>query len=673
MSVGARTARRVRRAPAGLGRAGARTARHVRGGPAWLGRAGAPVYSAAPRRPTASARGAARFLAALAGAAALCACLGGCGGVFSSADAAGVTPSRELAEARANPVAVSPIPGTEDASPYTQISFLGGPGTKVANVSVVGSRSGSHSGRLVRYSTGTGESFLLNRPLTPGEQVAVHALVGRGFGPGHPAPNRPVTSVFAVARPAAVSQAEFHKEPGDRKAVQHFASAPSLTPSTVSLYTGAQSGAAPGYLFLAPYQGLGTPGEMISEQDGALVWFHPLPSGVASTNFRVQEYEGRPVLTWWQGRILEVGFGQGEDVIYDSSYRQIATIRGGNGYKADLHEIRLTPQGTAWIDEFDPIHYDTSSLGGVKGGILTDSVVQEIDVKTGLVMWEWHALGHIPLRDSTMQVQRSSYPWDFVHVNSVDPGTSGDVLLSSRNTCALYDVSIKTGAFNWQLGGPHSTFRLGRGTRTWFQHDAEWQAGGTISVFDNGATPVKEKQSRAVLLKPDYARRTVSLVRAFANPSRTLSAAAQGNALALPGGDWLMGYGNLPNFTEYGPSGAVRLDGQLGKGVQNFRTYLSPWTGHPSEPPALAATRSGGGVTVSTSWNGATEVASWQVLVGSAPGSLSPVATVARSGFETTATVSLPVSVSAMPAYVQTRALSASGAVLGSSAAVRVS
>ena len=61
---------------------------------------------------------------------------------------------------------------------------------------------------------------------------------------------------------------------------------------------------------------------MIAEQDGALVWFHPLPAGDESTNFQVQQLEGKPVLTWWQGRILEVGFGQGEDVIYNTSYKQ---------------------------------------------------------------------------------------------------------------------------------------------------------------------------------------------------------------------------------------------------------------------------------------------------------------------------------------------------------------
>jgi hypothetical protein len=596
-------------------------------------------------------------LAALAMCVGLCAC----GDGSSSAATSSLTPTADRAEAQANSVAVSPLPGTEDASPSTQISFLGEAGATVANVSVVGSRSGNHPGKLKRYSTGTGESFVPNTPFRAGEQVAVHALVGTGSG----TPVKPVTTIFTVAHQAAVSQAEFPNNPGDPHAIQHYASAPKLTPSTVRITTHEQPGAAPGDLFVAPYQGKGTPGPMISEQDGTLVWFHPLPTSVQAADFEVQQYEGKPALTWWQGRILKVGFGQGEDVIYDSSYKQLATIRGGNGYRADLHQFRLTPQGTAWIDEFDPIKMGLSSLHGA-GGVLTDSVVQEIDVKTGLVMWEWHALGHIPLHDSYNPIPHNGNPWDYIHVNSIDPGTSGDVLLSARNSWALYDVDIKTGAFNWQLGGKHSTFRLGSGTKTYWQHDAEWQSGGLISVFDNGSTPPREKQSRGVLLKPNFSAKTVALAKSFVNPSKTLLAPAQGNTLGLAGNNWLMGYGNLPNFTEYDSAGHVVLDGTLGRNVQDFRTYLSPWSGHPSSLPALVAKRSGASVQVQTSWNGATDVASWKLLVGSSPSLLTPLTTVPKHGFQTTATVTTSAP------YIESWALNANGNELGASAPTRV-
>ena len=474
-----------------------------------------------------------------------------------------------------------------------------------------------------------------------------------------------MSTSFTIAQQAAVSQKEFPLSPGDATAVQHYSTAPALTPSSVRITTAAKPASAPGDLFLAPYQGKGSPGPMIADQQGNLLWFRPLPSGVSATNFQVVQYQGKPVLAWWQGRIIQVGFGEGEDVLYDSSYRRIATIRAGNGYHADLHEIRITPQGTAWIDVFDPIHADLSSVHGPANGILTDSVAQQIDIKTGLVMWEWHTLGHIPLTDSNNPVPKS-YPWDYAHLNSADPGASNDVLVSVRNTWTLYDIDIRSGSIVWRLGGRRSSFKLGSGTRFYWQHDAEFQPGGLVSVFDNGSDPPKEKQSRGLLLRPDPSTHTVSLVKQFVNPSKTLLAESQGNALTLPGGNWLLGYGRLPNFTEFDSAGHVLLDGTLGKDVQNFKSFLSPWEGHPTTAPAVLARPAGAGaIGVAVSWNGATDVASWRVLAGASSSSLAAVATAAKSGFQTSLTVH-----TAGP-YVAVQALDGSGAVLGTSATVK--
>ncbi|MGH2831517.1 MAG: arylsulfotransferase family protein, partial [Solirubrobacteraceae bacterium] len=435
--------------------------------------------------------------------------------------------------------------------------------TQISDVHVVGSHSGVHSGVLKAYSTGTGESFLPSKPFSAGERVSVSALAG----------TQKLTSTFTIAHQASVNEQEFPINPGNPHAVQHYASAPTLTPSTVTITTPARSGASPGYLFMAPYQGRGSPGPMIVGQNGALVWFHPLPAGESATNFQVQNYEGKPVLTWWQGRILKVGFGQGEDVLYNSSYQKLATVRAGNGYHADLHEILLTPEGTAWIDAFDPIHMNLSSVHGSSHGILTDSVIEEVDIKTGLVMWEWHALGHISPKDTLNPVSGGQYPWDYVHINSISPGSADDVLLSSRNTWTLYDVNMHTGGFNWLFGdGKSSSLKLGAGVRFYWQHDAQFQPGGLISVFDNGSTPPKQHESAGLLLRPQISSHTVTLVKRFANPSKTLLASSQGNTLSLPGGNWLLGYGGLPNFTEFSSSGQVLLDGTLGRNVQDFRT-----------------------------------------------------------------------------------------------------
>jgi hypothetical protein len=580
-------------------------------------------------------------------------------GASSSASSAGIASEDSARAAAANPVAVSPQPGTPDASPSTQISFLGPAGTRVGSVNAVGSRSGRHAGVVRAYSTGTGESFIPSHPFRSGERVTVTASVASG---GSSATAR---TTFTIAHQATVSQQEFPTNPGDARAIQHYSSAPTLTPSSVRVTTAARPGITPGYFFLAPYQGKGTAGPMIVDNAGNLVWFHPLRAGLAATNFGVQQYQGKPVLVWWQGRILRVGFGQGEDVLYDGSYRQVGRVRAGNGYKADLHEIRITPEGTAWVDVFDPIHMNLSSVRGPAKGILTDSVVQEIDIKTGLVMWEWHTLGHIPVRESHNPVPHS-YPWDYAHLNSADPGSSGDVLVSVRNTWTVYDVDIHSGGIRWRLGGNRSSFRRGGGTRFYWQHDAEFQPGGLISMFDNGSDPPKEKQSRGLLLRADTASHDVTLVKQFVNPTKTLLAESQGNALSLPGGNWLLGYGRLPNFTEFDPAGHVLFDATLGKEVQNFKTLQSPWEGRPTSPPTLTAKPNGSGaLTVAASWNGATAVASWRVLAGSAPSSLAPVASAPKAGFQTTVTAP------ASGAYVAVQALAAGGAVLATSATVK--
>src|SRR5207248_325277 len=168
----------------------------------------------------------------------------------------------------------------------------------------------------------------------------------------------------------------------------------------------------------------------------------------------------------------------------------------------------------------------------------------------------------------------------------------------------------------------------------------------------------KERQSRGLLLAPDVGARKVTLVRQYVNPARRLLASSQGNMLALPGGRWLLGYGWLPNFTEYAAAGRVLLDGTLGRHVQSFKTTLSPWHGQPADAPGVAVRRTGPGqATVLASWNGATDVASWRVLSGPSPGSLAPVASAPRSGFET----SIPLAAAAP--YVAVQALDGSGAL----------
>jgi hypothetical protein len=564
-------------------------------------------------------------------------------------------------------VTVSPAPDSRDASVSTQLSMLGVPAGDLSHVTVTGSLSGAHAGRLHAYSQGDGASFVLSRPITQGERVSVHAELRDGVS----------TVAFAWGFTAAVQDHGGHAGGSARPApqvssYQRFRSRPELQPPTIAV-TAHSPAATPGDIFIAPYSGPGQYGPMILDESGAVLWFKPLsPTGTRAADFRVQQYEGKPVLTWWQDPLIAGGSSKAGEVITDSSYRRLAVIRAGNGYQPDLHEFQITPQGVGLITVYDGIDCDLSSVGGAKDAAVADTLFQEIDLKTGLVEYEWHSLDHVPLSDSYASGAHASRttPFDFFHINAIDVEQDGDLLVDARNTWAAYDVDPRSGQVRWRLGGKRSSFAMGPGTRTAWQHDAREQPDGTITFFDNGATPAVHKQSRAIDVRLDMQAMTATLVREQTHPGSALVAGSQGNVQALADGSWMVGWGESPYVSEFSASGSLLFDAHLPAAYESYRAYRLPWSGQPTDLPALAVVRSpqGRGATVYASWNGAAKLAAWRVLAGPSPGALAPVASKAKTGFET----ALAVPGASAGDYVQLQALDASGAVIGASHVDRV-
>jgi hypothetical protein len=536
----------------------------------------------------------------------------------------------------ANALTISPLSGTPDASPHTQISFLGIVPSEIRKVSAVGSRSGHHSGRLQSYASAPGASFLTARPFTEGEQVTVSAVVGRAHH------EHRVGSTFTVARLAHYRFEPMRSAPAAKPGtVQSFASQPGLSPPSVRVTARSQAASAED-VFITANNGFGQWGPMIFDRAGGLVWFKPMPRGETAMDLQVESYEGKPVLVWWQGYISNLGIGFGTDEIYSSTYKPVASVRAGNGYWADLHEMQMTPKGAAFITAYSLVEGDLSSVGGAHEGALQDSIVQEVDIKTGLVMFEWHTYGHVALEDSYSRGPIShSVPWDYFHINSIslDPWGDGNFLISSRNTWAGYEVDGHTGQVLWRLGGKHSSFHMGPGTGTAWQHDIRWQPDHTITLFDNGAVPADHTQSRAIHERIDWRHRTVTLAgRDVRTPA--LLTGSQGNDQALPGGGSFVGWGERPYFTEFSPSGQRVFEANIPYPGESYRAYTFPWTATPASPPALAITSTDAETsTVYASWNGATEVSGWRVLAGPDPAHLSMIAFATRTGFETAITV----------------------------------
>ncbi|MBV9309502.1 MAG: aryl-sulfate sulfotransferase [Solirubrobacterales bacterium] len=530
------------------------------------------------------------------------------------------------ADAPGPPVAVYPLPGALTAMPKTQISFRG----VIPNsgqIEVVGSSTGVHTGTVLPHSDGAGASFIPDTPFAPRETVTVQTrlnIIGASGG----------TFSFQIAdpasRPLVWPRVTAGRVAGD---VDRFNSRPDLAPAAIKIEKN-DGRAAPGDFFIAPQAGPLQDGPMIRDGHGRLIWFRRIPKNQYASDFRAQRLDGKPVLTWWQGYVAN-GVGVGKDVILDNHYRTKAIVQAGNGLSVDLHEFLLTGRRTALVTAVYPVWWKVHGARRV----MLNSIVQEIDIATGLVEFEWASLDHIP-ESYTYQhpTKNRRKEFDYFHVNSIqDLGPY--LFISSRNTWAAYMIDKATGQITWALGGKHSSFRMGPHTHFAYQHDVRLRSPTLVTMFDDGAGPPQvHKESRLLGLRLNVKRMRARTAFIFKHSPSILSN-FEGDAQRLSNGDFFVGWGQDPHFTEFNGRGQTVFDAQYVAGVWQYRAYRMRWSATPFTRPSIAASRTGRSTTVFASWNGATTVAFWRVLAGRSRKRLSPITAVRPRGFETTISI----------------------------------
>lgn len=471
-----------------------------------------------------------------------------------------------------------------------------------------------------------------------------------------------------------------HAYSRSRGAARYFVSRPDLHPPAVEITGGHVS---PEYLFLGPSAyGPVQAGALILDGQGEPTWFKPATHKHWLTDVRVASYRGEPVLTWWEGYVTLSGFGQGVGVITDSSYREIARVKAAGGRQIDMHEFLLTPQGTALVTcTPEKVRADLSSIGGPADGTALEGIIQEVDVATGRLLFEWRSLQHIPISDSYFPFKEG---YDYLHLNSIAITPDGHLLVSARHTWSVYKLDRRSGEVIWRLGGKSSDFAHDNKLLFAWQHDARQPGPGSITVFDDGAAQFAdgfgqrntESQSRGVALAVDERARSVSIRQLYRHPKPLLSP-AMGNFQTLPGGNVLLGWGDLGFASEFDPDGRWLNDARFGNRHDSYRAYRYPWRGTPVDRPALAVrTLAGsvapgltGGRALYASWNGATEISAWLVERGGRRDDLRTVGTAPRRGFETVIPLAGPARGGG---YARVTAVDGSGRRLGSSGVVKV-
>jgi hypothetical protein len=372
-----------------------------------------------------------------------------------------------------------------------------------------------------------------------------------------------------------------------------------------------------GDLFVTLGAGPGAPASVAAEgstaeivtPSGHVVWSTQAPAGDSFTDLRVQRYEGQPVLTFTvtgaaQGVLGPSGGDTGTDYILNDHFQQIATVEQGPGYSFDGHEFWISPQGTAWITATQTSTANLTSIGGAADQTVTNGVVQEIDIKTGQVLFTWDSADHASYADSHLPLPTSaSTAWDWFHINAVSPGPNGTILINSRHTWSTYDVNPRTGHVNWVLGGPGSTLTQraapGQTLNSYgdlfaWEHDPQYIGDNRYWVFDDesaeaplpgGTTPPPGipanglPYSRAVEVQINPAAKTATVI-ASRNQPEGQTATATGGVQPLPNGDLVVGWGTLPYVSIYNQAGKLIYNAEYNGGLSSYRAYLFNW------PPA---------------------------------------------------------------------------------------
>lgn len=335
------------------------------------------------------------------------------------------------------------------------------------------------------------------------------------------------------------------------------------TPPRMTVLRNERRALAPGSWF---YTDIGPehPALILAGPEGAPQW---LQTGEGSyCDFRLQTYRGEPVLAFWETPDTEPEpYGPGRCVVLGLDRREVASFGEIDGAYPDEHELLLTPQGTALTTSYVRTTADLTSIGGASRAVVVDSMAQEVDLRTGRLLHRWSALDHVDLTESFAGFPGNpADPYDFFHINAIEPCPDGTWLVSARYTWAVYRIDPDSGRVLWRLGGKRSDFTMPWAARFAYQHDIRREPSGRLRMFDNGTEGIAyvQQDSRILWLDLDERRRTATVARELRHPDR-ISGHAMGNAQVMDNGNVVVGWGTANRISEFTAGGELVFDAAL--------------------------------------------------------------------------------------------------------------
>lgn len=373
-------------------------------------------------------------------------------------------------------------------------------------------------------------------------------------------------------------------------------------------------------------------GSMIVDMSGNLIWSAPGQYGPATANAKIQRYNDEDFLTFWAGDKLQES-GLGSYYMLNSSYDLVWTVSAiGEGLEGDLHEFKITEDGSAIITVYERIKADLQNMDmeHSSGRIIVDGIFQDIDIATGQLLFEWRASEHLdhPALQSTDGGLVADGSLDYFHINSIDKDSQGNYLVSLRHLHTLVCVEHGSGNILWTFGGEAGDFddlSLGEASGFRWQHDARWisEDEGIISLFDNGNSHHHQDSpySQGLIIQLDFVQSTAVLLQEYTS-QEPIKSPSQGNVQTLtqPEGEdhVFIGWGASAAFTEHALNGDLLCETHFGASwlfyferVKSYRAFKTfDWKAIPAAWDPTARSK---GAEIYVSWNGATEVAYWSL------------------------------------------------------------
>jgi len=455
-------------------------------------------------------------------------------------------------------------------------------------ISVVGSESGIHAGKLILSDDNKTIVFNPNNPFTAGETVkvtlkqSIKTLYGKRI--------KPEIFSFTISPlqepikldPVIMFGLEISSEDlllsrqGINKTLLDTLPAdfPSITVDN-------SNNPSDGKIFLANISATFNTGNylMILNNDGSVLKYREV-DGFFGIGFTVLP-NGK--LSYGQIIALSPGVPTGRFIVMDTTLAPVDTFQCGNGYITHPSRFLLLPNGHAILHATDPQPIDMSPYGGNPNAIVVGNVIQELDESKNVV-FQWRSWDYLPISDSYINLKSDVI--DLTHGNALALDANGNILYCIRHNSSIISINRQTGNVNWIMGGKRNQFTFINENSSnapnyfSFQHDIRVLPNGNITLFDNG-TQHSPPYTRGVEYQLDEQNKTATLVWEFRH-SPDFFASSNGSVQRLENGGTIIGWGQastsgVPMFTELQPDNTIALEFSMPSEHKSFRALKFPW------------------------------------------------------------------------------------------------